>query len=276
MIRLAMRSGGGETMREHALLNEDGSCGCDEQLTALGTGRAAQQQHGATLSDTVRIEIRGSEIVIRIRTDSAAVSMVDARDDVAGDRDDVSLLGAAKARTRAVPRPRTAPGFVGFGIAPADKYRDGYSQVQLRKDLVDSYTAALQHVHALGGLLTSSGAIRDLGEPATAGRSTRSLHYTGRALDLFIYSGMQGGEEPYLVTRAGGTDANPEWEIFCVSKAPLTTHPLVDASLIAERDVECLRWVRDVGSRPFTRRAHCFSLTDVMARQAGLTSTSIV
>ena len=214
----------------------------------------------------VRIEIRPSEIVIRIRTDSADVSMVDARDAAAGDHDDASLLTAAKALARAVPRSRAAPGFVGFAVAPADKYRDGYSQVQMRKDLVDSYTAALQHVHALGGILTSSGAIRDLGEQATAGRSTTSLHYTGRALDLFIYSGMQGGEEPYLVTRAGGTDANPEWEIFCVSKAPLTTHPLFDASLIAERDVECLRWVEDVGSRTFTRHAVCFSLTDVMAR----------
>jgi peptidoglycan hydrolase-like protein with peptidoglycan-binding domain len=253
-------------MREHAFAIEDGSCGCDEHLTALDTGRAAPQQHDAARSDMVRIEIRPSEILIRIRTDSADVSMVDARDTDARAHDDAPLVTAAKALTRAASRSRAAPGFVGFTVAPADKYRDGYSQIQLRKDLAESYIAALQHVHALGGLLTSSGAIRDLAEKATAGRSTTSLHYSGRALDLFIYSGMQGGEEPYLVTRAGGTDANPEWEVFCVSKAPLTTHPLFDASLIADRDVECVRWAEGVGSRTFTRRATCFSLTDVMAR----------
>jgi peptidoglycan hydrolase-like protein with peptidoglycan-binding domain len=263
-------------MREQAFVDDDASCGCAEQLTALDTGRAAPPHHDAALSDTVRVEIRPSEIVIRIRTDSADVSMIDARDaDVRGadirdadgrEHDDVPLLSAAKALARAVPGSRAGPGFVGFAVGSADKYRDGYSQIQLRKDLVDSYTAALQHVHALGGLLTSSGAIRDLTERATAGRSTTSLHYTGRALDLFIYSGMQGSEDPYLVTRAGGTDANPEWEVFCVSKAPLTASPLFDPSLIAERDVECVRWVRGVGSRTFVRRAVCFSLTDVMAR----------
>jgi peptidoglycan hydrolase-like protein with peptidoglycan-binding domain len=140
----------------------------------------------------------------------------------------------------------------------------------MRKDLVDSYTSVLRTVHALGGILTSSGGIRHLGEKATAGRSTTSLHYTGRAIDLFIYSGMQGGEEPYLVTRSGGTDANPEWEVYCVSSSPLTAHPLHDESLIAEREIECVRWVSGTGYRTFMRRASCFSLTAVMARHGWL------
>jgi hypothetical protein len=259
-------------MREQTCPDDDGGCGCDERPTALDNGRAAPHEQDAALSDMVRIEIRPSEILIRIRTESADVSLVDARSADAPAQEKVPRRSLAKARgrgepgTRAIPTTRAATAFVGFGAAPADKYRDGYSQIQLRKDLVDSYVAALQHVHALGGVLTSSGAIRDLSEPATPGRSTTSLHYTGRALDLFIYTGMQGADDPYLVTRAGGTDANPEWEVFCVSKAPLTTSPFFDASLISDREVDCVKWVEGVGSRTFKRRAVCFSLTDLMAR----------
>ena len=93
-------------MREHAFAIEDGGCGCDEHLTALDTGRAAPQQHDAARSDMVRIEIRPSEILIRIRTDSADVSMVDARDTDARAHDDAPLVTTAKALARAAPRSR--------------------------------------------------------------------------------------------------------------------------------------------------------------------------
>ena len=168
--------------------------------------------------------------------------------------------------TRDAPPEGASSSIVGLATVPADRYRGGYSSLQLRADLTASYRAAYRHVHALGGVLTSSGGIRDLREKATAGRSKTSLHYTGRALDLFIYSGMQGGNEPMLVTRAGGTDVNPEWKLYCVSATPMPESPLYDTAWIAERDVECARWVKNVGYATFERRATCFCLTDVMAR----------
>jgi peptidoglycan hydrolase-like protein with peptidoglycan-binding domain len=258
---------GGEAMSEHAFADVDDSCAALNGATALPDS-GDPDDSDAALHDAVRVEIGHGEIVITIRADAltrgSPTDVVRAAD----------ILAPA---TRALPRAsrsalpsRAATTFVGLASAPADRYRGGYAQVQMRKDLVDSYTSVLRTVHALGGILTSSGGIRHLGEKATAGRSTTSLHYTGRAIDLFIYSGMQGGDEPYLVTRAGGTNANPEWEVFCVSRSPLTTHPLYDESLIEERELECVRWVSGVGSRTFTRRVPCFSLTAVMARHGWL------
>jgi len=77
---------------------------------------------------------------------------------------------------------------------------------------------------------------------ATAGRSTTSL-ITPVARSTVIYSGMQGGEEPYS-DRAGGTDANPEWEVFCVTRHRSRPNPLFDA-----RSSRSATWSVCVGSR---------------------------
>jgi peptidoglycan hydrolase-like protein with peptidoglycan-binding domain len=221
---------------------------------------------GETAPDAVRVEIRAGEIVITIRADALAATTSHDPLRIAYASPPPALAAPAARSARAMTREPPASAFVGLTTTPADKYRSGYSSVQMRADLAESYRSAYGHVHALGGMLTSSGGIRDLGEKATAGRSKTSLHYTGRAIDLFIYSGMQGGEEPYLVTRAGGTDANPEWKLYCVSTAPMTASPLYDSTLIAAQDIECVRWVKGIGYQTYTRRATCFSLTDVMAR----------
>jgi peptidoglycan hydrolase-like protein with peptidoglycan-binding domain len=250
---------------------DDGSCGAEEEEEAASAtsgdeNAAAAGTSGETLLDAVRIEIRRGEIVITIRGDALATAAAQAPAEVMRAALPSAYAPPAGRSARAMTRGPAASAFVGLATAPADKYRGGYSQVQMRADLVESYRSAHRHVHALGGVLTSSGGIRDLSEKATAGRSKTSLHYTGRAIDLFIYSGMQRGEEPYLVTRAGGTDANPEWKVYCVSTTPMTASPLYDPALIAEQDIECVRWVQGVGYETYTRRTTCFSLTDVMAR----------
>lgn len=239
--------------------DDDEGCGAADDIPTPASS-------GDTVPDAVRIEIRAGEIVITIRADALTAATAQAPAQVIRDAAPSASAMTAVRSARAMMRGPAEPGFVGFATAPADKYRSGYSSVQVRADLVESYRAAYQHVHALGGILTSSGGIRDLGEKATAGRAKASLHYTGRAIDLFIYSGMQSGEEPYLVTRAGGTDANPEWKLYCVSSAPMTASPLYDRALIAEREIECVRWVKGIGYETYTRRATCFSLTDLMAR----------
>lgn len=50
--------------------------------------------------------------------------------------------------------------------------------------------------------MTSSGGIRSLNATVTKSRSAVSFHYLGRALDLFIYSGMVDPmNDPYVIDR---------------------------------------------------------------------------
>jgi peptidoglycan hydrolase-like protein with peptidoglycan-binding domain len=279
-LALADESRGGRTARAAvASDNETDSSAYDATDTTVMTDAAdadgATADESAALLDAVRIEIRRGEIVITIRADAleaaaATPSRIETRWAGRGGAPAVAAP-VATGRTAAVARAAAArtgaaPTFVGLANVPADKYGDGYNYFRIRGDLTDSYRAAYRQVKALGGVLTSSGGIRDLGERATAGRSRTSLHYTGRAIDLFIYTGMQGGTEPYLVTRNGGTDDNPEWKLYCVSTTPLVDDPLYDASLIKEGELECVRWQRGTGYKTYRRRARYFSLTDVFAR----------
>ena len=171
------------------------------------------------------------------------------------------------------PEPSGAPsrpdgaGFVGLAPVPADRWDDGFTRTFLRADLVDSYRRAYRRVRALGGILTSSGAIRPLDAGAAPGRSGTSLHYTGRALDLMIRTGMQGPADPYLVVRDGGPDEAPLWTVLCVSAEPDPADPLFDASLLREGEVEAALWCEGPGYRTVKRRARYFSLTGVLAAE---------
>ncbi|HEX7238793.1 MAG TPA: hypothetical protein VF263_00895 [Longimicrobiaceae bacterium] len=158
-----------------------------------------------------------------------------------------------------------APTLVGLARVPADPYVEGYPHFYLRADLAGAYLGAYHQVRALGGVLTSSGAIRSLSEAAGEGRSGTSLHYTGRALDLYIRTGMQGPDDPYMVVRDGGTDEAPLWEVLCASGAPRPDHPLFDPSLLRDGEVEHLLWEKGSGYRTARRRVPHFSLTAVLA-----------
>lgn len=146
----------------------------------------------------------------------------------------------------------------------ADRFGGGYEDFQLRPDLAPSYRAVYDRVRALGGVVTSSGAIRYLEASVGPARSPTSLHYTGRALDLFVKTAMQGESDPYIVVREGGTDANPRWHLYCVSTTPDTASPLFDPALIQERELAATYWSKTAHTlvtRP--RRARCFSLTTI-------------
>lgn len=155
---------------------------------------------------------------------------------------------------------------IGFTKILADKLGDGFGSTSLRADLKSEYNDAMAMIKALGGVLTSSGAVRDLTAEASAGRSQTSFHYTGRAFDVWIGTGMQGSKDRYLVQRAGGTDANPEWEILCTSETPDPTSPLFDASLITTREVEYIVWKKGPGITLQKRTVSCFSLTTILKR----------
>lgn len=97
-----------------------------------------------------------------------------------------------------------APARLTFEPSPADAYKQGYSRVWLRSDTAARYRAVYEAAHAAGAKLTSSGGKRDLNAPVSAGRSATSFHYSGRALDLFLYSGMVSpATDPYVVVRDG-------------------------------------------------------------------------
>ncbi|QYU66174.1 peptidoglycan-binding protein [Leptolyngbya sp. 15MV] len=84
----------------------------------------------------------------------------------------------------------------GTGLLPwerceADAWGGGYSAGWLLADAAAAYRRVLADARRQGALLTSSGMKRELHAPVGASRSATSMHYTGRAIDLFIYGAMQ-------------------------------------------------------------------------------------
>ena len=93
----------------------------------------------------------------------------------------------------------------------ADQYKDGYDRFFLREDVADAYMKIRDVVIEAGGKLTSSGARRSLNANVSASRSATSFHYTGRALDLLVGSGMENrGRDPYVIT----DDGDRYWRVY--------------------------------------------------------------
>jgi hypothetical protein len=66
-----------------------------------------------------------------------------------------------------------------------------------------------------GGKLTSSGARRSLRAEVGAARSATSFHYTGRALDLFVGSGMENrSRDPYGLEQGVSTFGNELLKVY--------------------------------------------------------------
>jgi hypothetical protein len=256
-------------MDEEAPYEDDG-CGLGEgdyapgaaDVVEAGTDAAVAADPGGAGSglgepwagdDVVQVRVRPGEIVIHIKTSALHPPSLD-----------VSVSADAGAGVEM--DPTAADAFVGLTNVPADKRGSGYESFRVRTDLKEHYLAAYNQVKALGGIVSSSGGLRDLSAPVTPGRSRTSLHYTGRAIDLYIYTGMQGATDRYMVTRDGGTDANPEWKVWCVSEGAETSSPLYDASLIQEGEIEYLTWKKGTGTVRAKRTARYFCLTDVLVR----------
>ncbi|HEX2078564.1 MAG TPA: hypothetical protein VHG08_12670 [Longimicrobium sp.] len=229
--------------------------GADAAAAAdFGGGAPAAGAFPAT-DDVVQVRVRPGEIVIHIKTSALHPPSVD-----------VAVSAADAAGVAGVEMDAAAAAFVGLTNVPADKRGNGYESFRIRTDLKDFYLSAYNQVKALGGVLTSSGGLRDLSAPVTPGRSRTSLHYTGRAIDLYIYTAMQGATDRYMVTRNGGTDANPEWKLWCVSENAEPSSPLYDASLIQEGEIEYLVWKKGTGTVAAKRTARYFCLSDVLER----------
>lgn len=236
------------------------SAGRGGETALIGDATPAHDLTDALGRDSIRIRVRKGEVVITIRTDAS-----DGGGAPALIRIEPEVAESTTRRKRGRSLTRLAQPSVGFVTVPADKLGHGYGNFTLRADLAESYSGAYARVRALGGILTSSGAVRSLREPATPGRSKTSLHYTGRAIDLFIHTGMQGGTDRYMVTRNGGTDANPEWKLYCVSSAPLVNDPLYQQELVQKGELDCAIWKKGIGYTTLKRRESYFCLTDLLA-----------
>ncbi len=100
-----------------------------------------------------------------------------------------------------------------FVRVPADKYKEGYNRFILRSDVAEAYQEVRREVTEAGGKLTSSGSRRSLTARVSPSRSATSFHYTGRALDLFVGSGMQDPDsDPYVVSK--DKDGERYWRVY--------------------------------------------------------------
>ncbi|MDR6870104.1 peptidoglycan hydrolase-like protein with peptidoglycan-binding domain [Bosea sp. BE125] len=85
-----------------------------------------------------------------------------------------------------------------------DAYEEGYKRVRLRSDTMMAFIDVAVALRRAGGLMTSSGGIRSLDTPVNANRSATSLHYSGRAHDLYVWAAMQNPDkDPYVAQRLG-------------------------------------------------------------------------
>jgi len=118
-----------------------------------------------------------------------------------------------------------------------DKWGEGYARITLRADAARAVESVREILQAHGAKLTTSGGIRSLAASVSANRSATSMHYVGRAIDLFVYSGMNHPfhedpekSDPYVIvprasaplgTETGDTDRR--WTVFarCAKDGPL-------------------------------------------------------
>lgn len=138
---------------------------------------------------------------------------------------------------------QTPPPF-GTGPVVADKFsapgRQGLASWVVALSIKSDLDTVLAQIRAAGGVATSSGGIRDLGAAVDNTRSAKSFHYTGRAIDLYIYSGMfDPATDPYVVT------ADPDvgtWRIFArttdttVTPSTLTAQQFVRIKTPVDKD----------------------------------------
>ena len=152
----------------------------------------------------------GPQTDTALRTFQASSGLID--DGIAGDR----TYSTLHARRILAEKPGL---YKGWSDYKADRIKrkgrmKGYATHMLKSgDTIKAYRDFYYEAHALGTIVTSSGSRRLLDSNVSANRSSRSLHYLGTALDLYMYSGMVDPEtDPYVVV--ADPDAPGFWRIY--------------------------------------------------------------
>lgn len=155
----------------------------------------------------------------------------------------------------------------------ADKYGEGYESISLRQDAAEAYNAVRKIVTEKGGILTSSGTMRELNADVSEGRSPKSFHYIGLALDLYIYSGMQNTrKDPYIIQLESLEDRRFKVYVRC---DPSRVEQITVSDVVTDGD-RCARDHREVtgpfisltelfinnGFQPVRARAYFFDRQD--------------
>lgn len=92
-----------------------------------------------------------------------------------------------------------------------DKHGEGYTYTKLASKTAAKFEAIRRELNDMGGILTSSGGTRSLSAPVSANRSATSFHYSGRAHDLYVYSGMvDPHKDPYVVVE----EEDRYWRVY--------------------------------------------------------------
>jgi len=149
---------------------------------------------------------------------------------------------------------RQSPTPFGTGPVAADPFkkpgREGLNSWVVALVIKPNLDAALAAIRAAGGIATSSGGIRDLGAGVDNTRSATSFHYTGRAIDLYMYSGMfDPTTDPYVVT--GDPDVGT-WRVFARTADPNVT----PSTLIAQQMVR-IKTPVDKDGNPIAGKDFC-------------------
>jgi hypothetical protein len=109
----------------------------------------------------------------------------------------------------------------------------GYGSMKLRDDAAIAYNSLKAEINSLGGIMTTSGGLRYLdGAKKSASRSQTSIHYTGLAFDLCMWTGMHLSDLsdkgyrlkvalykdtlPYVIERRGSRN----WNVWCRTENP--------------------------------------------------------
>ncbi len=101
--------------------------------------------------------------------------------------------------------PVNSSGLLEWVEVPATQVDDrGYDHFKVRSDVAEQLQKVSAVLAKCGAVLTSSGGRRRLSAEVGANRSATSFHYTGRAIDLYVYSGMvDPNTDPFVLQYEG-------------------------------------------------------------------------
>jgi len=102
-----------------------------------------------------------------------------------------------------------------------------YGHLRTRADLAKILGLVFAQLDGSGVVLTTSGGMRSLRGTVTQSRSSTSLHYVGRAIDLGVYTGaVDPRVDPFLVAVDEDLKAARRFRVY--ARAEDVDHPLVE------------------------------------------------